>query len=79
MADQVIICPHCHREIPLTEAISHQIREQLRKEFDSEVKKKEEELTAKEHALSQRGTKTCGSDMRVIDMRVRLAISQILR
>ena len=52
MADQVIICPHCHREIPLTEAISHQIREQLQKEFDSEVNKKEQELFQKEQALS---------------------------
>ena len=47
MADQVIICPHCNREIPLTEAISHQIREQLRKEFDTEVKKKEQILAKK--------------------------------
>jgi len=54
MADQVIICPHCHREIPLTEAISHQIREQLHKEFDSEVKKKEQELFQKEQALSEK-------------------------
>jgi hypothetical protein len=54
MVDQVIICPHCHREIPLNEAISHQIREQLRKEFNSEVKKKEEELAEKEQALSQK-------------------------
>ena len=54
MADQVIICPHCHREIPLSEAISHQIREQLRKEFNSEVKKKEQELVQKEQALSEK-------------------------
>ena len=54
MADQVIICPHCYREIPLTEAISHQIREQLRKEFDSEVNKKEQELFQKEEALSEK-------------------------
>jgi hypothetical protein len=54
MADQVIICPHCNREIPLTEAISHQIREQLRKEFDAEVKKKEQEIAQKEQALSKK-------------------------
>jgi len=54
MADQVIICPHCDREIPLTEAISHQIREQLRKEFDAEVKKKDQELAQKEQALSEK-------------------------
>ena len=40
MSDQVIVCPHCKREIPLTEAISHQIRAQLRKEYDEETEKK---------------------------------------
>lgn len=29
--DQVIICPNCQTKIPLTEAISHQIREELHK------------------------------------------------
>lgn len=42
MAGKVKICPHCHREIPLTEAISHQIRAQLRKEFNVEIDKKKE-------------------------------------
>jgi hypothetical protein len=54
MADQVIICPHCNKEIPLTEAISHQIREQLRKEFDAEVRKKEQEFVQKEQAFSKK-------------------------
>jgi len=51
MTNQVIICPHCHKEIPLTEALSHQIKEDLRKEFDAEVKKKEQDLAEKEQGL----------------------------
>ena len=43
MTNQVIICPYCQKEIPLTEALSHQIKEDLRKEFDTEVKKKEQD------------------------------------
>jgi hypothetical protein len=31
-----ITCPNCHTEIPLTEAISHQVEERLRLEFDAE-------------------------------------------
>jgi hypothetical protein len=31
-----ITCPNCHTEIPLTEAISRQVEERLRTEFDSE-------------------------------------------
>jgi hypothetical protein len=54
MPDQVIICPHCHKEIPLTEAISHQIREQLRKEFDSEIQKKDQEIAQKEQDLANK-------------------------
>ncbi len=52
MPDEVIICPHCKKEIPLTEAISHQIRENLRKEFELEARRKEQELVQKEQALS---------------------------
>lgn len=54
MEGQVIICPYCNKEIPLTEAISHQIREKLHKEFDAEFKKKEQELVQKEQALSKK-------------------------
>jgi len=51
MTNQVIICPYCHKEIPLTEALSHQIKEELRKEFDAEVTKKEQDLAQKEQGL----------------------------
>lgn len=54
MNDQVIICPYCKKEIPLTEAISHQIREQLRKEFEIEFKKKGQVLAQREEMLSQK-------------------------
>lgn len=42
MLDQTIICPHCGKEIPLTETLSHQIKENLRKEFEEEVKTEKE-------------------------------------
>jgi len=51
MAEQVIICPHCHKEIPFTKALSHQIKEELREEVEAEVKKKKLELAQKEEAL----------------------------
>lgn len=31
-----ITCPNCHTDIPLTEAISHQVEERLRAEFEAE-------------------------------------------
>ena len=51
MTNQVIICPFCYKEIPLTEALSHQLKEDLRKEFDAEVRKKEQDLAQKEQIL----------------------------
>ncbi|MDP8219672.1 MAG: DUF2130 domain-containing protein [Candidatus Theseobacter exili] len=51
MTEQVIICPYCKREIPLTEAISHQIREQLLKDFEAEREKAEKLLDQKNEAL----------------------------
>ena len=51
MADQVIVCPYCKKEIPLTEVLSRQIKEEVRKEYGAEVKKKEQELSKKEEAL----------------------------
>lgn len=41
LTNQVIICPNCHKEIPLAEELSHQIKKDLRKEFDVEFRKKE--------------------------------------
>lgn len=44
MNEQTILCPQCSHAIPLNEALSHQIREKFTKEFDEQMKKKEQEL-----------------------------------
>ncbi len=48
MPDQTINCPHCNKEIPLTETLFHQIKESLRKEYDDKAREKEQELTRRE-------------------------------
>jgi len=40
MVNQKIICPYCHKEIPLSEAITHSIREEVQKEFEKEITEK---------------------------------------
>ena len=43
MADlNVIICPECDCEIPITEALSHQIEDKFKKEFDKKARDLEE-------------------------------------
>jgi len=40
MPEQFIVCPYCKKKIPLTEAISHQIKEELTREFEKDAEKK---------------------------------------
>src|SRR3989304_3956936 len=43
MADQTIKCPYCKGEMPLTEALTNQISEGLRAEYDERDRRKDEE------------------------------------
>ncbi len=51
----VIVCPHCKRQIPLDEALSHQVREKLEAEIREELKEKEEEIAAVKSRLAASG------------------------
>lgn len=51
---QTIICPYCHKEIPLSEALTHSIREEVQREFEKELTKRQEELAQKEEFLSRK-------------------------
>ena len=51
MLDQTIKCPHCGKEIPLTETLSLQIKESLLKEVEEKTKEKELELSEREKLL----------------------------
>lgn len=44
MKDQTILCPHCSKNIQLTETLTHQMREQLQIEFDEQAAKQQKEL-----------------------------------
>ena len=50
--DQTIICPHCSKEIPLTETLSHQIRERVRKEFEADAREREDALREREKQIA---------------------------
>lgn len=60
MTDTNITCPKCGAEIPLTEAVSHRLREQLAAEFEHQrtelnaaLKKREDRLVTEKAALEQ--------------------------
>ena len=48
MSEQIIVCPKCKNEIPLDEALSHQIRDQLecelQKDYDARLAVEKEKL-----------------------------------
>ncbi|MBI1912446.1 MAG: DUF2130 domain-containing protein [Deltaproteobacteria bacterium] len=54
MADQTIICPNCNHKIPLTEALSNQIKDNLKKEFEARAREKELEIKRREDELGKR-------------------------
>jgi hypothetical protein len=60
MNESKIICPHCHTEMPLSEAVSHQIRQDFEARFEIERNKlnatiadREKKLTDEKVALEQ--------------------------
>ena len=60
MNPEIIICPHCEKEIPLTEVLTHQISDNLKKEMEKDIRKQEDvlakrkdELRTKEASLKQ--------------------------
>ena len=51
MDDPTIKCPQCGAEIPLTETLSSQIKESLRREYETKAKVHEKELASREKNL----------------------------
>lgn len=44
MAEQTILCPNCGKRIPISEALADQVESELRKEFDAELRQREQEV-----------------------------------
>lgn len=44
MTDDVLVCPYCGKNIPLSKALASQIDEQVKQRFEAAVKKREKEL-----------------------------------
>ena len=53
MNDITITCSKCGAEVPLSEAVSHRIREQLAGEFQQKLKERESGLSERERQLRE--------------------------
>lgn len=53
MNANTIVCPHCKREIPLTEAVAHQVRRQLQADFDEQRRAQEKVFAEREAQLKE--------------------------
>jgi hypothetical protein len=53
MNDITITCPKCGAEVPLSEAVSHRIRDQLARDFDQKRRENEGALAAREQKLHE--------------------------
>lgn len=54
MSDQSVLCPKCGHAIPLTEALSRQIREQLRRELEAPLVEKERSIANRSRELDDK-------------------------
>lgn len=52
MNANTIACPHCKREITLTEAVADQVRQQLQKDFDEQRRQQEKAFAEREARLA---------------------------
>ncbi len=52
MNPNAIICPHCKREVPLTEAVAHQVRQQLEQELEARRQQQERAFAEREQKLA---------------------------
>ncbi|MDG6969729.1 MAG: DUF2130 domain-containing protein [Nitrososphaerota archaeon] len=81
MPDQSIDCPKCGAKIQLTEALRHQVEEQVREKFEQQYSKKEEamssELKKKQQALELRESRIKRSEQS-IDERVKKGVGDQL-
>jgi hypothetical protein len=50
----LIKCPHCGKDIEVTEALTHSIRESMRNELEGELAKNEKEFAKQQTALKQK-------------------------
>jgi hypothetical protein len=64
---EIIVCPHCEKEIPLTEVLTHQISDNLKKEMSRDIRKQEDLLATRkeELRLKEQALKRSASDMDV--------------
>ncbi len=53
MSDQIITCPKCGEQIPLNDALTVDIREQLKGELEKDIVEKERQLILREKSLQE--------------------------
>ena len=71
MPDTTITCPKCGAEIPLTEAVSHRVREQLAADFEKQRAELNTALNAREQKLAAERT--------TLDQRVQAIQAEVAR
>ncbi len=53
MADEIVKCPRCGAQIPISEVLTHQIRDRLKEEMEVGVRKQEAALAEREKKLTE--------------------------
>jgi len=54
MSNEIIKCPQCGYEIPVTEVLTHQIRESLKAELESDIQRREQLLSKRNADIAEK-------------------------
>src|SRR3989304_6506892 len=79
MVEQTIKCPSCCSDIPLKEALSGQIKEGLRSEYELKAKQQELELRKREEEIKKRASELEVSKKSVDEMVARKLATERVR
>ena len=75
MSNETIKCPQCDFEIPVTEVLTHQIRESLKSELESDIQRREQLLSKKNTEIAEK-EKLLKASEASIDDRVEKLLSE---
>ena len=75
MSNETIKCPQCDYEIPVTEVLTHQIRESLKSELESDIQRREQSLAKKNEEVAAKEKRVKDSESS-IDEKVEKLLSE---
>ena len=77
VSDPLIVCPHCHNEVRLTESLAAPLVASLKADFESRLEAKDREVLVREQSLHERANELASQE-RSLEERVSRSVAERL-